>query len=261
MKMTPWVPVLLAVASGVIAAAVVRPRTVAAPKPPIPRVQGTLPEQLDATLQIVDARLAADPADAPAAIRAAEILLRKARIERRGGPALQAERILETLLDHEPGEYSALRMLGAAYLSQHKFHDAIAVATRGLAVKPRDAWQYGVLGDAYLELGDRIRAFEAFDTMMGLRPDAGSYARVAYALELQGDLAESLRVMTMATEATSPDDAEALAWQHAHLGNLYLKLGDQKAADREFRHALYVFPGYPDALDGLSKIDPAGARP
>ena len=53
------------------------------------------PSRSRATLRIADARLAADPADAPAAVRAAEILLRKARVERNGGHAIEAEQVLE----------------------------------------------------------------------------------------------------------------------------------------------------------------------
>ncbi|HEY6359924.1 MAG TPA: hypothetical protein VIX63_02405, partial [Vicinamibacterales bacterium] len=94
MKKT-WIVVLSAVAIGAIAAAAMRPRTVAAPTAPLPRVQGTLPPDLDAALTIAQARLAADPADATAAVRAAEILLRKARVERNGGYAIQAEKTLE----------------------------------------------------------------------------------------------------------------------------------------------------------------------
>jgi hypothetical protein len=72
---------------------------------PLPRVQGTLPPDLGAALTIAQTRLAADPADATAAVRAAEILLRKARVERNGGYAIQAENVLEALLDEEPSEY------------------------------------------------------------------------------------------------------------------------------------------------------------
>ena len=97
--MKTWIVIVTAVAIGALAAAATRPEKVAAPKPPLPRVQGTLPRDLDAALSIARTRLAQDPADAPAAIRAAEILLRKARIDRNGGYALQAEQVLEALLD------------------------------------------------------------------------------------------------------------------------------------------------------------------
>jgi tetratricopeptide (TPR) repeat protein len=243
--MRTWIVIAGAVAVGTLAAAAMRPpaeppRAV----PPLPRVQGTLPQDLDAGLAVARARLAADPADEPAAVRAAEILLRRARVEQNGGFALQAEQILEALLDDEPAEYSALKLLGAVYASQHRFPEAIAVATRALGINRRDAWNYGTIGDAWLELGDYDRAFDAFDTMVRLRPDAASYARVSYAHELQGHLPEALRLMRMALEATRPDDAESLAWHHVQLGQLLAKIGDADAAARALAHADFIFTGY-----------------
>jgi tetratricopeptide (TPR) repeat protein len=249
-----WLIVIGAVAVGALAAAAMRPRPSAAAAAALPRVQGTLPGDLDAALRVAEQRLAANNADAVAAVRAAEVLLRKARVERNGGYAVKAERILDAILDEEPGEYSALKMLGAVYASQHRFDEAIAVARRATAINPRDAWNYGTLGDSYLELGDWDRAFDAFDAMVRMRPDAASYARVAYAHELQGDLPEALRLMRMATEATSPHDVESLAWHHAQLGHLHLKMGDAESAQREFAHAEFFFRGYPDARDGMERI-------
>jgi tetratricopeptide (TPR) repeat protein len=256
--MRTWIVIVAAVAIGAVAAAAMRPARVPAARAPLPRVQGTLPQDLDAALTVARTRLAADPADAPAAIRAAEILLRKARIHRNGGYALQAEQTLEALLDVEPSEYSALKMLGAVYASQHRFHEAIAMANRAIAKQPKDAWNYGTLGDSYLELGEWDRAFDAFDTMVRLRPDAASYARVAYAHELQGNLSEALRLMRMATEATSPHDVESLAWHYAQVGNVLLRMGDAEAAAREFARADHLFPGHPDARDGRVQVARSG---
>ena len=256
--MKTWIIVLSAVAAGVLAAAAMRATThlegQAHPAVALPRVQGTLPADLDAALSIAEARLAANAADAPAAVRAAEILLRQARVHRSGGYAARAERTLEALLDEEPSDYSALKMLGAVYGSQHRFEEAIAVAKRGMAMRPKDAWNYGTLGDAYLELGEWERAFDAFDAMVRLRPDAASYARVAYAHEQQGRLPEALRLMRMAAEATSPHDAESLAWHSAQVGNIQLKMGDLAGAAREFARADYLFPDHPDARDGRARL-------
>jgi tetratricopeptide (TPR) repeat protein len=122
-------------------------------------------------------------------------------------------------------------------------------------MQEKDAWNYGTLGDSYLELGEWDRAFDAFDTMVRLRPDAAAYARVAYARELQGDLPEALRLMRMAADATSPHDIESLAWHYAQVGNILVKMGDADGATREFARADYLFPGYPDARDGLAQVE------
>jgi len=228
------------------------------PKPPLPLVQGTSRDDLDDAEQRARARLAADAADAPAAIRLAEVLWRRARIETNAGHAIEAEHVLETVLKAQPGEYSALKVLGAVYLSQHRFAEAADVARRAIAVNDRDAWNYGMLGDAYLELGQYEGAFEAFNTMVRLRPDAASYARVAYAHELQGRLGEALRHMQMAAEATGAHDPESLAWHHAQIGNILFHMGRIDPASREYARAQHAFPGHPYARAGLARV--AAAR-
>jgi tetratricopeptide (TPR) repeat protein len=97
--------------------------------------------------------------------------------------------------------------------------------------------------------------------MVALRPDSASYARVAYARELQGDLPGALRLMTMALEATSPNDPESLAWHHVQLGALHLAMGRLDEAAREYAHADYVFPHHPMAIEGLARVDDARGRP
>ncbi len=221
-------------------------------------------ELLDAT-RTLSARLAVDPADGGAAARLAEVYLRRARVDANGGYAVEAERVLTEVLRQEPGDYNALRALGAVYLSQHRFSEAATSARRAIAVRPLDAWNFGVLGDALVELGDRERAFDAFDAMVRMRPDAAAYARVAYAQELQGRIPDALRSMRMAVEATSPRDPESLAWHHAQIGDLLLQAGDRDGAAQAFAHAEFVFPGHPDAAAGRARVaartaDPAAIR-
>ncbi len=203
-------------------------------------------------------RLAANAADTAAGVRLAEILLRKARIETDASRAIEAERVLRIVLAHEPSEYSALKLLGAVLLSQHRFTEAAEIARRAMTVNAHDAWSYGVLGDALVELGRYDEAFTAFDSMVRLRPDAASYARVAYAHELQGRLDEALRHMQMATESTSAHDPESIAWHHVQVGGLLFQMGRIDDAAREFARADYVFPNHPYARSGLARV--AAAR-
>src|SRR5262249_21377270 len=106
--------------------------------------------------------------------------------------------------------------------------------------------------------GEYSDAFDAFDKMMTLRPNAAAYARVAYARELQGDVDGALGAMQMAAKATAPSDPEAQAWYAAQTGELYLKLHKLDAADREFRRAVFLFPNYPLAVIGQGKARVAG---
>jgi tetratricopeptide (TPR) repeat protein len=149
-------------------------------------------------------------------------------------------------------------MLGTVLLSQHRFRDAIREAERAREIEPRDAWNYGVIGDAHLELGEYEGAFAAFDRMSQLRPGPMSYARVAYALELKGDLQGALESMKMAADGTSAHDAEGQAWHFAQLGNLLLQVGRIGEAKREFERAAFTFPDHPYAMAGLAKVKAAG---
>jgi tetratricopeptide (TPR) repeat protein len=170
------------------------------------------------------------------------------------GLAVRAEDVLRAALKEVPEDYESTRMLGAVLLSQHRFRDAIEIATRARAFNEHDAWNYGVLGDAWLELGDYQRAFDTFDEMMRRRPSAAAYARVAYAKELQGDLNGALQLMRMATDATSAHDPEGQAWHHVQIGDLLFKQGKLSAARREYDHAAFIFPDHPMAAEGLARV-------
>src|SRR4029079_15380973 len=124
---------------------------------------------------------------------------------------------------------------------------------RARDARPDDAWNYGVIGDALIELGDYDAAFESFDRMASLRPNADAYARVSYGRELRGDITGALDAMQMAADATSAHDLEAKAWYASQTGELMLKLRRLADAEREFRRAVFFFPNYPHAIVGLAK--------
>ena len=85
----------------------------------------------------------------------ADALLRQARVTGNAGLAYRGRaRSLKRRCDGDPANYDANRMLGAVYLSQHRFRDAIAVAERNRNARPDDPVNYGVIGDGHLELGD-----------------------------------------------------------------------------------------------------------
>jgi tetratricopeptide (TPR) repeat protein len=146
------------------------------------------------------------------------------------------------------------RMLSVVYLSQHRFVEALAEARIAQKLRPKDAWNHAIAGDALLELGRYEEAFDSFDRVMEHRPDAGAYARVAYARELQGDLEGAVRLMWMSAEATSRQDVEALAWTFAQIGNLCLLQGRLADAERQFNHAEFMFPSHPYAMNGRVRL-------
>jgi tetratricopeptide (TPR) repeat protein len=202
-------------------------------------------------------RLRERPHDGGAAVLLAEALLRQGRVTGDGRPAARASEVLKAALKDNPSAYDPLRMLGAIYLSQHKFRDALEIGRRARDLRPHDAWNSGVMADALIELGEYDQAFEATDTMAGMRPNAAAYSRVSYARELRGDLDGALEAMQMAASATTSRDPEAQAWYASQLGELYLRIGKLDDADLEFRRASFVFPEYLIAMVGMGKVKAA----
>ena len=209
----------------------------------------------------MEARIASRPDDVGAAVLLSDALIRLSRVTGNAGLSIRAEQALAAAAVEAPGNYDVMHAQGSLLLSQHRFREALVVAERCRAQRPSDPTNYGVLGDAHLELGEYDAAFDAFDQMMKLRPSATSYSRVAYARELQGDLSGALQSMKLAADASSGSDVEATAWYHAQVGELYLQLKKPYDAMLEFATASQAFPGHPFAVRGYAKALVATGKP
>jgi tetratricopeptide (TPR) repeat protein len=231
--------------------------TIIAPAIGMPGAPPSSAEGLRHRITEMESHLRERPHAAGAAVLLADALLRQGRVAGDGRPAARAAEVLKAALKDNPGSYDALRILGAVYLSQHKFRDAHDIGRRARDLRPHDAWNYGVIADALIELGEYDQAFEAIDTMAGMRPNAAAYARISYARELRGDLDGALQAMQLAANATASRDPEAQAWYASQLGELYLRTGKLDDADREFRRASFIFPDYLIAMVGNGKVKAA----
>jgi len=149
--------------------------------------------------------------------------------------------------------------LGSLALIRHEFRQGLAYGERARRLLPGSARPYGVMGDALVELGRYDVAFGAFDRMVSLRPSLASYARVAYARELTGNLAGAASAMRLALEA-SGGEPEPTGWALVELSKLELSLGRVGVSEREARSALKAFPGYPNALIQLAHVDAVRGR-
>jgi tetratricopeptide (TPR) repeat protein len=164
----------------------------------------------------------------------------------------KSEGVLRRALAIDSKDYLAVGGLGSLALSRHRFRDALTLGRQARDLNPYSARTYGVIGDALVELGRYPEAFHAFDKMNALRPSLSSYARVSYGRELIGHTAAAIKAMKLAVDAAS-GAAEPSAWTHVQLGKLYFGHGRIAEAEREYRYALRIFPGYPYGLDALSQ--------
>ena len=153
-----------------------------------------------------------------------------------------------------PRDLVATSGLGSLALSRHRFREALVLGRRARAISPTTARNYGVIGDALVELGRYPAAFKTFDTMASMQPGLSSYARISHARQLLGDLPGAIRAMKLAVDAAE-GQGEAGAWTHVQLGLIYLSVGKFRAAAAEDRQALWVFPDYAYALDALARAE------
>ena len=120
-------------------------------------------ESLEGRILEMEQRIANRPEDGRTAAALAEALLRQARVTGNPGLSGRAEQVLRRAADADPGSYDVTRMLGSLYLAQHRFRKALEVAERCRTMRPADPFNYGVMGDAHLELGEYDEAFDALD--------------------------------------------------------------------------------------------------
>ena len=166
----------------------------------------------------------------------------------------KSDEALRRALSFAPRDLLATSGLGSLALSRHRFREALVLGRRAHAISPTTARNYGVIGDAMVELGRYNAAFETFDTMASIQPGLSSYARISHARQLLGDVPGAISAMKLAV-AAGDGQGEADAWTHVQLGLIYLSVGRFKAAAAEDRQALFAFPDYAYALDALARAE------
>jgi len=163
----------------------------------------------------------------------------------------KSDEVLRRALRLAPRDLIATSGLGSLALSRHRFREALALGRRARAISPTTARNYGVIGDALVELGRYHQGFQAFDTMSGLRPDVSSYARVGHARLLLGDVAGARSALRSALEA-SLGQGEIEAWTRVQLSKAAFSVGQDGPALAQARAAVRAFPGYAPAYDALA---------
>ena len=155
------VPSVVVVTIGMVAVATWRDARSRTPEEAVrlgaPSVVATTRDDLTPPLSAWRSAYGPCPPMARPSIRLAEALIRLQRVNSDATAVITAEQRLRAFLSQTPEHYDAQRALGSVLLSQHRFRDAIREAERARAMDPRDAWNYGVIGDAHLELGEYER--------------------------------------------------------------------------------------------------------
>lgn len=214
----------------------------------------------DRALRSAEAQIARDSQNSEGYVALAAAYMRKVRESGDTGYYLRAEAAVQRALELQPESYEGLRVRAWIQMGMHAFPEALVTAEGLRSRRPDDPWVYGLLGDAFIELGDYDRAVDAFDQMMDLRPGLPAYSRVAHLRELFGDPQGAAEVMAMAVRAGSTRDPEPLAWCLVQYGNIHFNQGKLHIADAAYQRALAVFPHYPVALAALGRVRGAQQR-
>ena len=153
----------------------------------------------------------------------------------------------DVLAADQPGSYEALLLHGYVLENLHHFKEAEPIA-RELATHRGLQFDFGLLGDSLMEQGKLNEAVAAYQSMVNLRPDLESYARVGYIRWLKGDTEGALEMMQLAVDAASPRDANSAAWVTTRLAMLQFQSGKMDEAGSSAAAALVLCSNYPPAL-------------
>ena len=226
------------------------------PSPEFQKAQATIVRYRDEVHQ--------HPAVVKNYVELAQVYLQEARITGKHHQYLPiADHILDVALSYEPKNFDASILKASMLMTLHQFPKARDMAEQAIASNPYNAFAYGVLCDAHVELGQYDAAVKDCDKMMSTRPDLRSYARASYLRELHGDREGAISAMKLAADV-GEFGQENREWALYNLANIFLGMGKLDTAAFIYRGILEERPNYAFAMSGLAQVayakgDNAGA--
>ncbi|GGL14295.1 hypothetical protein Sme01_06540 [Sphaerisporangium melleum] len=204
------------------------------------------------------ARLKRLPGDHQAWASLGAAYVEQARVTADPSSYAKAEAALGRAAALAPDDAAVLTGQAALAAGRHEFAQAVRLARRATAVNPYGAAAYGVLTDAHTQLGEYRQASEAVQRMMDLKPGVASFTRASYDAELRGDVRRAGELLEAALrDAFDPHD---IAYCQYYLGELALRRGDLRRAERRYDEALRAVPQYVPALAGRARVAALGGR-
>ncbi len=161
--------------------------------------------------------------------------------------------LIDEVLASDAKNFEAKCLKAMIFLSQHRFEEARALAEKACEENPYNAFVFGLLTDAYVELGDYDKAVATADKMVNIRPDIRSYSRVSYLREIFGQSDKAIEAIQMAVSAGYPGN-EDTEWSRMVLAHLFEDNNQLDKAEEQYQTALQERPDYPFALAGLGRI-------
>jgi tetratricopeptide (TPR) repeat protein len=227
------------------------------PATPSPAVASGGTSALDRQISAAQATLARQEQDPRTWAYLGTAYVEKARITANPAYYPKAEGALRTSLAQQPdGNGPALIGMGALANARHDFVAARSFGEQAKLALPDTAEVYGVLTDAYTQLGDTEAATTALQRMLDLRPGVSSFTRAAYEFELHGHVPEARNALDRAlADAVDPAD---IVFCRYRLGELAFDNGDVGTAAYHYEAGLRAVPHDVPLLRGMAKV--AAAR-
>ena len=223
---------------------------------PAPTAQ---PSALDVTIERAQVSLRSNPADAPLWAQLGAAYVEKARLS--GDPSYysRAQGALEESLAVEPdGNGEALIGLGQLANARHDFARARELGEQARELRPYTGAAYGVLVDAYTQLGEAEAASAAVESMLSVDPGLAAFTRASYDFELNGRVDDARAAMQRAlSSALTPAD---VAFCRYYLGELAWNAGDVEAAAEHYAAGLVAAPQDVALAQGQAKVAYAQGR-
>lgn len=150
-------------------------------------------------------------------------------------------------------KFMALVTKAGVELSLHEFATAKNTGLKALQLNDYNAQVYGVLVDAYVELGEYEKAIQMADKMVSIKPDLRSYSRISYLRQIHGEDEGALEAMKMAVDAGYPGLEES-AWAGLTLSEMLMDRGRYEEAKNVLESVLAMRENYPFAIDAIGQI-------
>ncbi len=201
------------------------------------------------------AKLTAKPEDVKTRLQLATIFITEQRITGEHHfyyPTI--DKILNGILSIEPKNFEATVYKASLRMSQHQFAEAKKLAEQARAINPSNAYIYGILVDANVELGDYKMAIAMSDSMQKIKPSLESYSRASYLREIYGDYDGAIAAMQLAVQAGLPG-SEPQSWSRNVLGDIYYNTNKLDEAEKAYAENLAMRPSYAPSMAGLAKIE------
>jgi len=213
----------------------------------------------DLDLAFYRRRVERDPTGATDLAHLAALYLQRARETGDGDDLRRAEEAARRSLGNRASRNGKARaVLAAALVAEHQFEEARRMAQELVAADPTRASHRALLGEIDLELGRYDEGAELFGGLALHRTELPVAPRVARWEEVRGRPAEARRLLRLARHEARRRPAmptEQIAWYHLRLGDLALRYGRLREAERELVAGLEVATEDHRILFALARLE------